>query len=190
MMKSMADALPPEIADKLHPDWRKNEADFWTSRDQLLCEYRGQWIGFAGGVVVVAAAKPLDVFLEIQKLERHPFVVRVGHESEPWYRMRRASFAYDATYPSNAFPVLSAEFRLARGATGLLLDRVIPDTGADTTALPWSDCQLLHLDPSIGVPGTISGVGGSVAVTMGFLVWVWLDGQEYPCQLQADFVSQ
>jgi hypothetical protein len=29
-----------------------------------------------------------------------------------------------------------------------------------------------------------------MAVTMGFLIWVWLDGQEYPCQLQADFAGQ
>ena len=29
-----------------------------------------------------------------------------------------------------------------------------------------------------------------MAVTMGFLIWVWLDGQEYPCQLQAEFGGQ
>ncbi len=36
----------------------------------------------------------------------------------------------------------------------------------------------------------ISGVAGGIAVTIGFLIWVWLDGQEYPCQLQADFAGQ
>ena len=87
-------------------------------------------------------------------------------------------------------PVVSAEFRAASGSTGLLLDRVIPDTGADTTTLPWSDCQKLHLNPALGVPGVISGVAGGMAVTIGFLIWVWLDGQEYPCQLQADFAGQ
>jgi hypothetical protein len=51
------------------------------------------------------------------------------------------------------------------------------------------DCQQLHLDPVQGVPGVISGVAGGMAVTMGFLIWVWLDGQEYPCQLQADFAG-
>ena len=39
--------------------------------------------------------------------------------------------------------------------------------------------------PSLGVPSVISGVVGGMAVTIGFLIWVWLDGQEYPCQLQA-----
>ena len=86
--------------------------------------------------------------------------------------------------------MVSAEFRSASGVVGLVLDRVIPDTGADTTALPWSDCQQLHLDPTLGIPGLIGGVAGGVAVTIGFLIWVVLDGQEYPCQLQAAFAGQ
>jgi len=186
-MKSLADDLPPEIAEKIHPDWRKNEAGYWMVRDQLVGRLLGQWIAFADGAVVAAAATPLEVFLAVKRLGVHPFIGRVGHEGEPWYRIRRATFQYDAAYASAALPVLSAEFRSASGSTGVLLDRVIPDTGADTTTLPWSDCQQMQLDPTLGVPGMISGVAGGTAVTMGFLVWVWLDGQEYPCQLQADF---
>jgi len=189
-MKSLADALPPEIAKQIHPDWRKNEAAYWAVRDQLLAQYQGRWIGFADGAVMVAASTPLEVFLAVQPSGRHPFVIRVGHEDEPWYRIRRTSFTYDTAYASTALPVVSAEFRSASGFTGLLLDRVIPDTGADTTTLPWSDCQQLHLDPALGVPGVISGVAGGIAVTIGSLVWVWLDGQEYSCQLQANFAGE
>jgi hypothetical protein len=188
-MTSLADALPPEIARQIHPDWRKNEAAYWAIRDQLLGQYQDQWIAFADGAVIAAASTPLEVFLAVQQSGRHPFVIRVGHEHEPWYRIRRASFAYDATYPSAALPVVSAEFRSVSGSNGLLLDRVIPDTGADTTTLPWSDCQQMSLNPTLGVPGVISGIAGGRAVTIGFLIWVWLDGQEYPCQLQADFAG-
>jgi predicted aspartyl protease len=189
-MKSLADGLPPEIARQVHPDWRKNEQVYWAARDSLLPRYHGQWIAFADGAVVVAAPSPLAVFLAIQRSGRHPFVIRVGHEDEPWYRIRRAGFPYDSAYPSAALPVVSAEFRSTSGSMGLVLDRVIPDTGADTTTLPWSDCQQLHLDPALGVPGMITGVAGGAVVTVGFLIWVWLDGQEYPCQLQADFMGQ
>src|SRR5438128_9126992 len=175
-MKSLADELPPEIAQQIHPDWRKNEAAYWAVRDQLLGQYCGQWIGFADSAVIAAAATPLAVFLAVRQSGHHPFVIRVGHEDEPWYRIRRASFAYDTAYPSAALPILSAEFRSASGSTGLLLDRVIPDTGADTTTLPWSDCQQMQLDPALGVPGVIGGIGGGVAVTIGCLIWVWLDG--------------
>jgi predicted aspartyl protease len=189
-MKSLADGLPPDIARQVHPDWRKNEAAYWAVRDQLLGQYQGQWIGFADGAVIAAGSTPLEVFLAVHQSGRHPFVTRLGHEDEPWYRIRRMSFSYDTTYPSAALPVLNAEFRAASGSTGLLLDRVIPDTGADTTTLPWSDCQQLRLDPALGIPGVISGVAGGMAVTIGFLIWVWLDGQEYPCQVQADFAGQ
>jgi hypothetical protein len=189
-MKSLADGLPPDIAKQIHPDWRKNEAAYWAIRDQLLGRYQGKWIGFADGVVVAAAPSPLDVFLTIQQSDRHPFVVRVGHENEPWYRIRRAYFTYDTSYPSAALPIVSAEFRSTSGSKGVVQDHVIPDTGADTTTLPWLDCQQLNLNPAIGVPGVITGVAGGMAVTIGFLIWVWLDGQEYPCQLQADFAGQ
>jgi hypothetical protein len=188
-VRSLADALPADNARQIHPDWRKNEAAYWTVRDQLLGQYRDQWIAFANGYVVAAASAPLDVFLAVNRSAQHPFIVRVGHEDEPWYRMRRVTFAYETAYPSAALPVMSAEFRSTSGTGGIVLNRVIPDTGADTTALPWADCQQLQLDPAIGIPGTVTGVGGTVAATIGFLIWVWLDGQEYPCQLQADFAG-
>jgi len=35
-MKSIADQLPPMIAAKIHPDWRKNEAEYWAIRDRLI----------------------------------------------------------------------------------------------------------------------------------------------------------
>ena len=97
---------------------------------------------------------------------------------------------YDAGYPGEALSMMRVEFRQMGGSPGLVLDRVIPDTGADVSVLPWSDCQQLHLDPAVGVSGLMGGVGGVGAATLGFPAWVWLDGQEHPCQLQADFAGQ
>lgn len=188
-MPSLADGLPPEIAQQIHPEWRENEAAYRGARDGLLAQYHGQWVAFADGAVIAAAATPLEVFLAIRGSGRHPFVIRVGHEGEPWYRIRRTSFPYDATYPGTALPVAAVEFRPTSGSPGVVLDRVIPDTGADTTTLPWPDCQGLGLDPAAGGPGLITGVAGGLAVTVGFLIWAWLDGQEYPCQLQGDFAA-
>jgi hypothetical protein len=111
-MKSLADALPPEIARQLHPDWRKNEAAYWVVRDQLLAQYQGQWIGFDNGAVIAAARTPLEVFLAIQHLSARPFVIRVGHEDEPSYRIRRTTFAYDTAYANAALPVLGRAGRL------------------------------------------------------------------------------
>jgi hypothetical protein len=107
-MKSLADGLPPEIAKQVDPSWRKNEAAYWAVRDQLVQQYQGQWIAFADGAILVAAATPLEVFLAIHQSPQRPFVIRVGHENEPWYRIRRTILAYDTAYPSAALPVVSA----------------------------------------------------------------------------------
>ena len=91
-MHSMADRLPPEITRQIHPDWRKNEAEYWRVRDQLLSQYQGQWIGFANGVVIASGTSLVAVFHAAEATGRTPFVTCVGHEDEPT-RMRRVSFA-------------------------------------------------------------------------------------------------
>ena len=187
-MKSIADQLPPEIAQQIHPDRRKNEAAYWAVRDKLVNQYHGQWIGFADGRVVASGNSPVSVFHDAEATGLHPFFICVGREDEPC-RVRRASFSYDGSYSGEALPMIQVEFRQASGAAGVVLDRVIPDTGADASVLPWADCQLLQLDASMGAQGLIGGVAGSSAATLVFQVWAELDGQEYPCRLQADFAG-
>ena len=187
-MNSIANQLPPEIARQLHPDRRKNEEDYWLVRDQLLGQYQGQWIGFAGGKVIASGASPVTVFEAAEATGLHPFLICVGEEDQPC-RVRRAAFPYDSGYRGEPLPLVSVEFRKVKGLAGVVLDRVIPDTGADASVLPWADCQLLQLNPSLGVQGLLSGVAGSSTATLAFLVWAELDGQEYPCRVQADFVG-
>ena len=88
-MKSLADALPPEIAGRIHPDWRKNEAAYWAVRDQLLSQHQGQWIAFADRVVIAACKTSLEVLHTPGVVERHPFVICVGREDEPYFIRRR-----------------------------------------------------------------------------------------------------
>ena len=90
-MTSLADALPPEIARQIHPDWRKNEAAYWAVRDQLLGQYRNQWIGFADGKVVASGTSPVAVFHAAEATGLRPFLICVGREEEPC-RMRRVAF--------------------------------------------------------------------------------------------------
>jgi len=103
--------------------------------------------------------------------------------------MRRAAFTYDATYPGEALPVVTVEFRKSVLGPGLVLQQVIADTGADASALPWADCEQLDLDPRDGAPGLMSGVGDTTVATVVFQAWVHLDGNAYPCRLQADFAG-
>jgi hypothetical protein len=134
-MTSLADYLPPEIASQINPEWRKNEAAYWAERNQLLAMYEGQWVGYADGKVIASGNSPVAVFHTAESTGRNPFVTCVGHENEPC-RMRRMTSAYDSSYPGEALPILSVEFRVTSGMGGVLLDRMIADTGADAGALP------------------------------------------------------
>src|SRR5216684_8012260 len=102
-MKSLADALPPEIARQIHPDWRKNEAAYWAVRDQLLSQYQGQWIGFADGAVIASGTSPVAVFHAAEATGRNPFVTCVGREDEPT-RPRCAADSRSAASPASASP--------------------------------------------------------------------------------------
>ena len=174
-MKSLTEGLPPEIAQRIHPDWRKNEADYWAKRDELLAQYRNQWIGYANGRVVATGTSPVEVFHKAQESGEHPFVTCVGREHEP-SRMRRASFTYDTAYPGEPLPVITIEVRRQIGTPGLVLEGVIADTGADASALPWADCEQLNLDPRDGAPGLMGGVGDTAVATVVFPAWAHLDG--------------
>jgi hypothetical protein len=187
-MKSLIDGLPPEVAKQIHPDWRKNEADYWTFRDQLLTHYRDQWIGFANGQVIVSGTSAVEVLHAAQKLAQHPFVTCVGHEYEPC-RMRRATFPYDSLYPIQPLPVITVEFRKQLGSPGLVVDRVIPDTGADASAIPWSGCQQMGLTFAGGAPALLGGVGQTSAPSVVFGVWAHVDGNVYGCRLHADLTG-
>ena len=101
-MKSIVNQLPPEIARQVHPDCRKNEAQYWAVRDQLLDKYRGQWIGFADGRVVASGTSPVAVFHAAEATGLHPFFIRVGKEEQPC-RIRRASFACDTAHAGESF---------------------------------------------------------------------------------------
>ena len=77
-MKSPTDQLPPDVARQIHPDWRKNEAEYWAERDRLLSQYQGQWIGFADGAVIASGTSPVRVFHAAEESGRNPFVTCVG----------------------------------------------------------------------------------------------------------------
>src|SRR5581483_169848 len=96
-MGSLADALPPEVAARVNPTWRANEAAYWAARDRLLADYEGQWVAFADGAVIASGPSAVEVLHAAAASGRHPFVARVGAETEPT-RMRRATFPYDTAY--------------------------------------------------------------------------------------------
>jgi hypothetical protein len=104
-MKNIVDQLPAEIARQIHPDRRGNEAAYWAVRDQLLNQYRGQWIGFADGRVIASGSSPVTVFHAAEATGLHPFFICVGSEQDPCH-IRRVAFPYDASYSGEALPLI------------------------------------------------------------------------------------
>ena len=80
-MTSLADDLPPEIAELVHPDWRTNERAYWAVRDTLLAEYGGQWVAFADGAVIATGRIPVEVSHAARG--RHAFFTFCGAEDTP-----------------------------------------------------------------------------------------------------------
>jgi len=120
-MKSLSDGLPTEIARKIHPDWRRNETDYWAKRDELLAEYHGQWIGFANGRILVSGMSPVEVFHKAQATGEHSFVTCVGYEHEP-SRMRRDAQQMAGTgqpKPPVGKAIMPPRWTLRRGPYGL-----------------------------------------------------------------------
>lgn len=117
-MKSIADQLPAEIAQQLHPDRRKNEAAYWEVRDQLLDQYRGQWIGFAEGAVVASGSSPVAVFHAAEATGRHPFFICVGREHKPCRVRTFEAITEFARIPSQGQRLrrISGEFRYSHSA--------------------------------------------------------------------------
>jgi hypothetical protein len=82
-MKSLLEGLPAEIVQRIHPAWKKNEAEYWANRDVLLPRYRDQWIGYADGRVIASGSSAVEVLHAAQASGLHPFVTCVGREHEP-----------------------------------------------------------------------------------------------------------
>lgn len=127
-MNSMADGLPPDVAKQIHPDWRKNEADYWAVRDSMMRQYRDRWIAFAEGAVIATGTSPVEVFHKAQESGKHPYVTCVGREHEPC-RMRRIGASdetrmkrrFQKTMPSASSRLSVFHRRFIRGKHKVLL---------------------------------------------------------------------
>jgi predicted aspartyl protease len=185
-MITLADRLPAEIRNRLHPDWVRNEVGYWAARPQVIEAHNGRWVAFADGVVIAAGDRIVEVAHKAKQLGKHAYVTRVGFENTP-QRIRRMAFAYDTNYQGEALPVISVRFAENRDEAGEHFDRVIPDTGADSSVLPWEDCQMLSLQPQDGLPSLMAGVGQSAVATLAFPLWVFVGTVAHPALVQADF---
>jgi predicted aspartyl protease len=188
-MNLLTSNLPPEQRRLLHPDFLANEQSYLRMRDSLMPTYRGQWVAIHQGVVIVAGPDLMAVTEEAANAGGHPYVAKVGDEDAVVFRIRRAEFAYDQSYAPFAMPRVTVRFWNHAETRSQTYADVIPDTGADSTALPDTDCVAFDLYSSPYMAAMSHGVVGAGVATLIYRGKADIDGQRVPAFIQPTFGS-
>lgn len=185
MLLTQTTHLPQDQQERLHADFLANEQAYLQMRDSLLRQHAGQWVAIHDGKVVAVGPQLLDVMERASACGGHPYIALVGKEDAVVFRVRRASFAYDAAYQPFPLPRLNATFWNYAETNSKQYSDVIPDTGADMSVLPDTDCRAIDLFSSPYMTGMSAGVIGPGLATLFYRGKVEIDGQRYDALIQA-----
>src|SRR5262249_49238197 len=166
MFLTQTSNLPADQRQQLHADFLANEQAYLRMRDSLLQQYRGQWVAVHQGRVIAADTNLLAVTEAAAVTCGHPYIALVGGEDSVQFRVRRASFSYDRTYQPFPLPQVTVRFWDDAEKHSQIYGNAIPDTGADLSVLPHSDCSAMYL---FGLPyftAVSRGVVGSSVTTL------------------------
>ncbi len=177
--------LPAEQRQRVHADFLANEQHYLRMRDGLLPQYRGQWVAVHDGRVIAAGSDLLSVIDAAAAVAKHPYIACVGEEDAVVFRVRTATFSYDATYRPVALPRVTVTFGNHTRTHARVCADVIPDTGADLSVLPDADCQAIDLYNSPCFTGLAGGVVGAGVATFIYRGIAEIDGQCLPALIQA-----
>jgi predicted aspartyl protease len=168
----------------VHSDFLADEQAYLRMRVNLLPQYRGQWVAVQGGNVIAAGTSLMAVMEKASASGGHPYIALVGAEDAVVFRARRAVFAYDQAYQPFPLPRIAATFWDHAQTHSQQHSDVIPDTGADISVLPDSDCKAIDLFKSPYMTGMAGGVLGATVTTLIYHGKVEIDGQRYSALIQ------
>jgi hypothetical protein len=157
MLGTHSSNFPPEVRQRLHPEFLANEESYMRLRDSLLDRYRGQWVAVTAQGVVAASPNLLAVMEAASAHGGHPYVACVGMEESIVFRSRRAVFPYDQAYHPFPLPRIIATFSNDGQTRAQTHGDVIPDTGSDICLLPDGDCLAIDLFQSPSLTGFAGG---------------------------------
>jgi hypothetical protein len=140
MLRIQTTNLPQDQQQRLHADFLANEQTYLHMRHSLLAQHKGEWVAVHCGQVVAAGTKLMEVMERAFACGGHPYIALVGAEDAVVFRVRRVAFAYDQGYQPFPLPRVSATFWNHAETHSRQHADVIPDTGADVSLLPDTDC--------------------------------------------------
>jgi predicted aspartyl protease len=158
--------LSPTLKKRLHKTFLENERLYWQTREHLLHQYHGQWVAFVGGEVIASGDDLLNVTDRAGEQDAHAYITRVGQENRLVFAIRRSEFGYDTAYQPFALPQAEVIFSNYQGTGLQFYPDVVPDTGADISALPENDCDVIDLFGSPRLLSLTRGVMGTGAATL------------------------
>jgi hypothetical protein len=185
MLKIQTNNLPVNQQQQLHPDFLANEQAYLRMRNGLLAQYRGQWVAVQDNKVVATGANPIAVMEKAAPFGGHPYIALVGAEDAVVFRVRRAIFSYDQTYHPFPLPRVTATFWNHAATHSCQHTEVIPDTGADLSILPDTDCRAIDLFNSPYMTGMSGGVVGGSITAIFYQGKVEIDGRRFSALIQS-----
>jgi predicted aspartyl protease len=183
-LKTQTNNLTAEQRAELPAEFLANERDYLALRERLLQTHRGQWVAVRDGQIVAADHQFLPLMRQVEALGGHPYVARVGAEEETVFKVRRAEFPYDRSYQPFALPRLAATFWDQAGKRCQTFGDVVPDTGADTTVLPGTDCRAFGLFASQHFTAMAGSVLGAAVPAVIYHAQVEVAGSRYRAFVQ------
>lgn len=151
-----------DLENLLPESFKQDEKEYWQMREKLLEEYRGKWVAFHQKEILSSGNNLYQVTLEaFQKSKKGAFITKVGEEDKIVTKIRlRKEFDYDMEYEPFPLPQARVKFYNFEKTMSKTYQRVIPDTGTDTTCLPTEDCQSLRLFSTPGIRARSRSFGG------------------------------
>ena len=110
MTKTQTRHLPEVQKKRLHPDFVKNEQQYWRMRGELFKQYQGKWVAIHQGRVVAVSQDIFNITDQVGELGCHAYIAKVGKEDKVVFQVRRKDFAYDTSYQLFALPQVDVTF--------------------------------------------------------------------------------
>ena len=182
MNPTLTKYLPEKLQQHLSQLYLKNEADYWEQREILLLRYKGKWIAFDKGQVLMASEN-LDAVMDYVGSQRiSAYITRVGQEVVI-SKLRRVAFDYDTTYQP-PLPRATASFSNYHQTVSAAYPDAIPDTGADHSCLPYTDCEQILLFDSPFIPIQSRSLDNLDRFTLLFSGWVEIGRRTFKCKIE------
>jgi predicted aspartyl protease len=141
--------------------FEQEEQAYWQQRDELLKQYRGQWVAIVGGQVVAVGNQSGEVIRQAyQKTgSKVGYVAHVGYE-DVVYRIRQVTVGhYDHSYAPPMPRVVASAHHLIDVASADV--EFVVDTGADLTILRDAIADAVGLWDSAWRTAKIAGMGAA-----------------------------